>query len=1247
MARKASLIAVALIALWAVAAPAAAQVTGIVTGTIKDAQGGVIPGATVVLIDEARGTQSAPAVTNATGDYVFPNVSPGTYTVEVTMSGFKTLKRAGVAVSGGDRVSVGVLSIEVGGMSEVVDVKAEVPLVQAQSGERSFTVTTAAVENLPIQSRSYIDLADQAVGVAPGVRDPNAAAGTGSFFPPMRLGGGTGVNDQIMLDGAGIIDTGGANIRLAPNVDVIAEVKVETSGYQAEFGRGSGIQIAGVTKSGTNQFRGSVYDIERNSKWNTNDWVNQQRGLPKQTLKQKDWGYTFGGPVGKPGGASNKLFFFFSQEWRPRTAGGEQFMFRLPTALERQGDFSQTRDQNGNLYPYIRDYTTGLACTAANTSGCFQSGGVIGRIPQNRLNALGLSILNQWPQPNSMAGFNAGTQSYNHVDTMADRSGYLVQHSLRMDYQVSPKLRVSGKAVYETKNKVLNSPNIAFGQGASHLTGYNDALETQPQQLQYTATGNWNVNQSTFVEGTWGMFQNQTGAPTQSPLPTIGAIPLIFPTANIVDPRFYLFDRLSADNPPWVSKDASGKLLAILPPTFAFGNLVSPAPPPYAGFNCCININTVNDVSLSVTKLFGRHTIKAGFWYQHSFKEQTTGNFRGSVSFAEATSNPLDSTFGYANAALGIFNSLSQSSRFLASGFLGVSDDFYVQDNWKVSNKLTLDYGMRFVHQVPGYDKYGLASNFVPLEWDRSKAPVLYKPVCAAGVASCSGNAVLAFNPLTGQTLGAGSSTIVGSIVPGSGVLANGIFLEGTGPVPDTTYNNPFLAYGPRFGIAYDPKDDHKMVLRGGMGVYYDRPFGTAGPVNQPPTSITATLTNATLTDVTPGVGLSSPSAITMNDLDSKLATSVQYNAGIQMVIPWSLVLDVAYVGSHNFNEAATVDVNGLPFGAAYLAQNQDPTKTASTIPGNNAYAVNFLRPLQGFGAINRTLRVNWNRFNSLQTSLNRRFRNGVQFTVNYTLSRNHGTDGQGVRVDVDGKGGVTVRADQAQLDYPISAGATGTGSSDQTHVAKVVFVWLLPSLRGDTPARRGLGYVVNDWQLSGVWNGASGIPYSVGYTYSNGVGAMQLTGTPSYNARIVINGDPGSGCSTDLTRQFVTSVFSGPQPNSLGLESGANYLRGCASYRTDLAIARNIKLGRNRTVQFRLEAYNVLNSIIINNRNTTATFASYTSANAITSLPYAADGTTPRTATSAIPGGASAGFGVATSALPMRTMQAQIRFAF
>ena len=275
--------------------------TGTITGSVKDQQGAVIPGATVVLISESRGTKSAPVMTNDNGDYVFPNVTPDTYTIEVTLESFKTTRRTGIAVSGGDRVGVAPLMLDPGGTVEVVAVTAEAPPLQSQSGERSFAVTTQQIENLPDQppelhepARVYAgrDCADQG---GPNVTNASAAA--------TRLGG-AGQNN-IMMDGISAMDTGNNGQMLNMNIESIGEIKILTQGYQAEYGRSSGLQITAVTKSGTNQFRGRGLRAFTDSDWNKTSWVREKNGDAKPKTSQQTYGYTFGGPIGKPGGHNN------------------------------------------------------------------------------------------------------------------------------------------------------------------------------------------------------------------------------------------------------------------------------------------------------------------------------------------------------------------------------------------------------------------------------------------------------------------------------------------------------------------------------------------------------------------------------------------------------------------------------------------------------------------------------------------------------------------------------------------------------------------------------------------------------------------------------------------------------------------------------------------------------------------------------------------------------------------------------
>ena len=420
-----------LIAALSVTTLAEAQITtGTVFGTVRDSQGGAIPGASVVLISETRNTRMAPVITNASGEYSIPNVTADTYTLEVTMDGFKTITRRNIPVSGADRVAIPALDLEVGGRSEVVNVTAEAALIQAQSGERSAVVDTTQVQNLPISGRNFASVISTGI---PGV--------TGTT----RIGGGG--QNNIMMDGISAMDTGNNGQMLQMNMDAIQEVKVLTQGYQAEFGRSSGLQISAVTKSGSNRFHGSVYEIRTDSTWNSVSWANQKNGTAPGVSKNDTFGYTIGGPVGRPGGA-NKLFFFYSHEYRPTTSGGNTRRFRLPTELELSGDFSQSIDNQGRPIPQLYDAATGLPKTQCTgtvaapgiSTACFPGN----KIPANRQYGIGLAVLNQWKRagyaPNGINGLD-----YNFETKDPVIKNLTTQPAIRGDYQFSANLRVTGK----------------------------------------------------------------------------------------------------------------------------------------------------------------------------------------------------------------------------------------------------------------------------------------------------------------------------------------------------------------------------------------------------------------------------------------------------------------------------------------------------------------------------------------------------------------------------------------------------------------------------------------------------------------------------------------------------------------------------------------------------------------------------------------------------------------------------------
>jgi hypothetical protein len=410
---------------------------------------------------------------------------------------------------------------------------------------------------------------------------------------------------------------------------------------------------------------------------------------------------------------------------------------------------------------------------------------------------------------------------------------------------------------------------------------------------------------------------------------------------------------------------------------------------------------------------------------------------------------------------------------------------------------------------------------------------------------------------------------------------------------------------------------------------------------------------NSTLAQVAAGAtGLMAPPASNVHYYDAKIGSSLSWNAGVQMVLPWSSSLDVSYVGAHNFNSVAfgaistpagylPIDRNAPDVGTAFLPQYQDPTKANSTVPGARAYNTDLLRPFRGLGAINTTWPRFYTQYDSIQLSFNRRFRGGWQAGINHTLAlRFTGNTLSQQHFEHNADGSITLASYQANNDKILN------NVGLRRHAFKANFIWDLPDLGPTNRVLRALAVVTNDWQLSGIFTGGTGAPYDATYSYSSGGANVNLTGSPSYVARIVQNGDPGSGCSSDQYKQFNVSAYSGPvysATGSRGDESGVNLLTGCADRTMDLAIQRNIKLGGRRQVQLRLDVFNAFNAVVYNARQTQIQWTSPDNQGTVLNNQFLADGSvnparlTPTTA----------GAGAATGAQALRSMQLQVRFQF
>jgi carboxypeptidase family protein/TonB-dependent receptor-like protein len=1171
---------------------ALAQTTsGSIAGTVVDSQQAAIAGATVTVTDPAKGF-SQTATTDSDGRFVFPQLPPATYDMSVEAKGFKKLQKTGIALVANDKLAVGDLALEVGATSEVVTVIAEATQIQTESAERSYAVQGQAVQNIAVNGRGFTPLAS----LAPGVIF-NTNTGSADTVQNVFANGLRGSANNLLLDGISIVDTGNNGTLLNISLDSVAEFKVLTSNYQAEYGRSAGAQISAVTRGGQRDFHGSFYGFRRHDGMNANTWFNNRDStatshINKPRLDQRDLGYTISGPIYIPKvfeQGRDKLFFFWSQEYQKRfLPPAAPTRVTVPTALERAGDFSKSVDSSGNPFPFIRDSTTGLPCSASNTSGCFKDGGVLGKIPANRLYGLGLNILKMYPMPNTTGvGFNYVTEAPTNQPERQDL--------LRVDYNLNSNWRIGGRWVKDKSDRLLAYGSFVLG----------DNLPDYPAQFlfprySWSVTGTGSLNATTILEITWGQSHNSIDIlPGNDKFNKtdlgLSGFPTIFPGAVQLD----------------------------LPPQFVFGGRIANGPNIGSNNAPFTNFNTVRNVAASLSKVWGSHNVKTGIFWENSFKPQSSfANADGRIDFSNNASNPLDSGFGFANAALGIYNTYNQASGYFIGKYRYNNLEWFAQDNWKVTPKLTLDYGMRFYVIQPQYDEDLQTANFLPNRYNLANAPRLYRPGKDA-----SGNRV-AVDPVTGQTL---SSVYIGRLVPNTGNLLNGIAQAGAG-IEKGLFKNRGIHFAPRFGFAYDVNGKQDFVIRGGGGVFYDRPQGNVvfDLLGNPPTTLSPTFNFGRLQDIGTGQVLLAPPALVAYDREGKSPTTYAFNIGIQYKLPFESVLDVSYVATLGEHLLQRRNINAPQYGAAYLPQNQDTTLPASAVPGATALPTDFLRPYQGFGTIQYIEPASSSNYHALQASLNRRFHNGLLLGVNYTWSRAMGTQFQDLP-GVTSFGAPRIDQYQRVANY-------APQDFDRPQNFNVNWVYELPK----ATQSHAWGYLLNDWQLSGIYRYQTGAPYNISFSIP-GLSPYSLTGTQDIEgARIVLVGNPGSGHSSDPFRQFNTAAFTVPSPGSIGLESGRNFLYRNPINSWDLSLAKRFRIKERGLIELRLDAFNAFNHTQFDAINSTLNVVGFVAATGKidptpTNLPFDKNGNLVN----------KNGFGTVQSVRPPRNMQLSMHIQF
>jgi hypothetical protein len=1085
-----------------------AQSTGTVRGVVRDVSGGIVPKASVSMVNAAT-QQKAQVLTTAAGTYAFAFLAPGTYSLAVEQPGFNRFQRENIAVDVAGMVEIDV-TLQVGGATETVNVGAGAEQLQTNSSDLSHVVDNTMMNAVPLSSRNFTQILALSPGVTANVIDAGA---TGRNSVNISANGGRPWDNNVVLNGMnadnamsqGFDDAQDKTGVPVPSPDAIEQFKVQTGLYDAEFGKQGGGTVNMVTKSGGAQFHGTAFEFFRNTVLDANSFFQKASGAAKPIFRQNQYGGTVGGPVKK-----DKIFFFVSYEGTNQ-ANGISSTSNKTTFLPVVGD--RSRQALGAIY--------------AGKTGVF--GGVPISADGSNINPVALALLNaklpggQFAVPSPCALTNATTGYCAFSAPAIFNENQVIANG---DVVITSKQRLSLKTLYS------RDPTRLPFQSSTTVPGYGE--------------NDYHLNLNEAVSHTW----------------TIG------PTmVNEVRAGYSRSVVLQTPIEPF-----SATSIGMTPPTPLNG---TPSISVSGLFNIGTNRNNDQlvrqqqvEIADTLSKVIGRHQFRVGgsvnptrIKYSDLFVQRGEITIQSFPDFLLGMSGSQNGTpYSNLNQTLGgtgrpaVYPAMNNFAWFL-------------QDDFQVNDRLTLNLGLRYQYNGQAYTSDGKESN-----WDFRLYPK--------------------DGPPPGGTL---SGLVVPANLPSDFPIAAGVTKLNHNSLIDS---QEYLDLSPRVGIAWRPiKHLSNTVLRAGYGLFRSAVAGTysigvseqqpfyssviAGGANNPNVTLQNPFPNVPPPSAFPlyqPISLGSNPTVYPYDPLLKQPRTQEYSANIQTEVK-RIVIQAGYVGSRSTNLVGFVAPNQAGLASPDAPIHGQTTNTLANlllrvpfigftpgVDGIGAFMSTYCPSEQACNASPYTGKPFWSRYNSFQLSLNKRYSNGLSFSGAYTWAHSWDNLNGSTAGRQQSLGGVT-----GDFHNP----TVGPSNFVRRDVFTGSYLYEIPKWR---MAKGALNFALNGWSLSGVVIVETGLPFSV--TDSRGGTIVGSNGSFAQLAPGLTQSDlvtyPGS-----LTHYFNTSAFVAPLKIGDGTALGngpRNYLTGPGFWNTDLAVVKNFPVRENIKAEFRAEFFNLFN---------------------------------------------------------------------